>query len=247
MLAPRHLALLSGAALAVAACQTAAPPPKELASDQILRLAIPSDISGVEPLDPPQIGDPLTYAIGTNIFGGLYRYDDHLRLLPDIADGSPDVSPDSRTYTFHLNPKAKFWNGDPVTAADFVYSWNRAAPAQNYSGLTFGPIDGYQAIAAAVASSQPVPMLRGVSAPDAHTLIVHLTAPSGGWLPALALPSAIVLVVAKFVFGKAPDGSGLGQARLSAYALMRFKGPPVGSISRAVCERRGFPCWTTPL
>ena len=193
MLAPRHLALLAGAALALAACQTAAPPSNELATDQTLRLAIPSDISSVEPLDPPQIGDPLTYAIGTNIFGGLYRYDDHLRLLPDIAEGSPDVSTDSRTYTFHLNPNAKFWNGDPVTAADFVYSWNRAVIAQNCLSFTFGPIDGYQTIAAAVAASQLVPALRGISAPDAHTLVVHLTAPSGGWLPALALPCAWVV------------------------------------------------------
>ena len=193
MLAVRRLALLAGLALAMTACQTAAPPSKELARDQTLRLAIPSDLSSVESLDPPQIGDPLTYAIGTNIFGGLYRYDDHLRLLPDIAAGSPDVSPDSQTYTFHLNPNAKFWNGDPVTAGDFVYSWNRAAPAQNYSSLTFGPIDGYQTIAAAVAASRPVPALRGVSAPDAHTLVVHLAVPSGGWLPALALPSAWVV------------------------------------------------------
>ena len=181
------------AALTVVACQTGGPPPKELATNQTLRLAIQSDISSVEPLDPPQISDPLTYAIGTNIFGGLYRYDDHLRLVPDIANGSPDVSPDGRTYTFHLRQNATFSNGDPVTAADFVYSWNRAAPAQNYSGLTFGPIDGYQAIVASVAASRPVPALSGISAPDSHTLMVHLTAPSGGWLATLPLPGAWVV------------------------------------------------------
>ena len=193
MLAPRRLALLAASALAVVACQTAGPTPKALATDQTLRIAIPSDISAIEPLDPPQIGDPLTYAIGNNVFGGLYRYDDGLRVRPDIAAGSPDVSRDGRTYTFHLNPNAKFWNGDPVTSADFVYSWNRAAPAQSYSSFSFGPIDGYGAIVAAAAAMQPVPLLTGLSAPDAHTLVVHLTAPSGGWLPTLALPSSWVV------------------------------------------------------
>jgi oligopeptide transport system substrate-binding protein len=187
------MALLVATALAVVACQTATTTPKALASDQTLRLAIPSDISSIEPLDPPQIGDPLTWGIGSNIFGGLYRYDDNLRIRPDIATGSPDVSQDGRTYTFRLRQNATFSNGDPVTSADFVYSWNRAAPAQNYSGFSFGPIDGYAAIVAAAAATQPAPPLAGLSAPDAHTLVVHLTAPSGGWLPALALPSAWVV------------------------------------------------------
>ena len=193
MLAPRRMALLAATALLVVACQTAGPPTKALATDQTLRIAIPSDISTVEPLDPPQIGDFLTVAIGSNVFGGLYRYDDNLRVRPDIATGSPDVSPDGRTYTFHLRQNATFSNGDPVTAADFVYSWNRAAPAPNYSSLTFGAIDGYQAIVAATAAMQPVPPLSGLSAPDAHTLVVRLTAPSGAWLPALGLPSAWVV------------------------------------------------------
>jgi oligopeptide transport system substrate-binding protein len=223
MVAPRRKALLAASALAVAACQTGVPPPKALATDQSLRIAIPSDISAIEPLDPPQIADPLTYAIGSNVFGGLYRYDDGLRVRPDIATGNPDVSPDGRTYTFHLNPNARFWNGDPVTSADFVYSWNRAAPAQNYSSFTFGPIDGYAAIAAAAAAMQPVPQLTGLTGPDAHTLVVHLTAPSGGWLPTLALPSSwVVDRKAITTYGEAtwwtrPDGLvGTGPFQLTA-------------------------------
>ena len=192
-LAPRRLALIVASALAAGACQAGGPPPKALASDQTLRVAIPFDVSAIEPLDPPQIGDPLTYAIGNNVFGGLYRYDDALRMRPDIAAGSPNVSQDGQTYTFHLRQNATFSNGDPVTSADFVYSWNRAAPAQSYSSLSFGAIEGYQAIVAAASAMQPLPPLSGLSAPDAHTLVVHLAAPSGGWLPALALPSAWVV------------------------------------------------------
>jgi oligopeptide transport system substrate-binding protein len=223
MIPSRRITPLVVAALAVAACQNAGPPPKQLATNQTLRLAIPSDISSLQPLDPPRVGPGLTYAIGTNVFGGLYRYDDHLRLVPDIANGSASVSPDGRTYTFQLNPNAKFWNGDPVTSADFVYSWNRAAPSTNYSSFSFGSIDGYQAIAAAVAAKRPVPPLIGISARDAHTLVVRLTAPTSDFLATLALPAAWV-VDAKAIaangeatWWNSPDGLvGTGPFRLTA-------------------------------
>ena len=194
MPAARHLALIAATALATVACQSQGPAPKELATNQTLRLAIPYDLTSLGSLDPARIVEPLDYAVGTNVFGGLYRYDDNLRERPDIAAGSPEVSPDGTTYTFHLLPQVTFSNGEPVTSADFVYSWNRAARAQDgYADVSFGPIDGYQAIVAAVEAKQPAPPLSGVSAPDPHTLVVHLAAASGSWLAGLALPSAWVV------------------------------------------------------
>ena len=193
MPAGRRLALLAAVALITVACQNQGPAPKQLATNQTLRLAIANDVTSIGSLDPALIVDPLDYAIGINVFGGLYRYDDNLRWRPDIAAGSPDVSPDGRTYIFHLLPKVTFSNGAPVTADDFVYSWNRAAQAQgDLADASFGPIDGYQAIVAAVAAKQPTPSL-SVSASDAHTLVVHLAAPSVAWLAALALPPAWVV------------------------------------------------------
>jgi oligopeptide transport system substrate-binding protein len=156
-------------------------------------MSIPYDITAVNSLDPANIGDPLAYAVGINVFGGLYRYDDHLREQPDIAVGQPDISPDGLTYTFRLNSKATFWNSDPVTSADFVYSWNRAATQGGLADTSFGPIVGYKAIAAASLAGVTPLMSLGVSGPDPHTLIVHLTAPSGSWMAGLALPPAWVV------------------------------------------------------
>src|SRR5690606_18629640 len=45
-------------------------------------------------------------------------------LEPRAAE-SWDISADGRTYTFHLRPAARWSNGEPVTAADFVYSFRR--------------------------------------------------------------------------------------------------------------------------
>ena len=67
-----------------------------------------------------------------NVFDNLWRFDDKLNIVPDIATAVPTqanggISADGLTYTVHLNPAAKFSNGDPVTSKDVLYSWNRAA------------------------------------------------------------------------------------------------------------------------
>jgi oligopeptide transport system substrate-binding protein len=66
--------------------------------------------------------------IGRSIYEGLvmtdpFRWDETKR--PGVAE-SWDISPDRRNYTFHLRADAKWSNGDPVRASDFIYSWRRA-------------------------------------------------------------------------------------------------------------------------
>ena len=46
------------------------------------------------------------------------------QLFPALAE-TYDISEDGKTYTFHLRD-AKWSNGDAVTAADFVFGWQRA-------------------------------------------------------------------------------------------------------------------------
>ncbi len=62
------------------------------------------------------------------VYEGLVRNDifswDYA-VQPGVAERW-DVSPDSRVYTFHLRAEARWSNGAPVTAGDFVYSWRRA-------------------------------------------------------------------------------------------------------------------------
>lgn len=60
-----------------------------------------------------------------NIFEGLTRLDAKtLEPLPGVAE-SWDISDDKKTYTFHLRKNAKWSNGDPLTAHDFLYSMRR--------------------------------------------------------------------------------------------------------------------------
>ncbi|MGD9635655.1 MAG: peptide ABC transporter substrate-binding protein [Pirellulales bacterium] len=60
-----------------------------------------------------------------SIFEGLTRLDPKtLEPIPGVAE-SWDISDDKKTYTFHLRKNAKWSNGDPVTAHDFLYSMRR--------------------------------------------------------------------------------------------------------------------------
>src|SRR5699024_10461180 len=76
-------------------------------------------------------GDP-TLAIDENsfvVFGqtmeGLYTLNKDDKPIPAIAEGDPEINDDETEYTFHLREDAEWSNGDPVTADDFVYSWQR--------------------------------------------------------------------------------------------------------------------------
>lgn len=169
--APAAIALLF-ALLAGACTQSANPPPPEvLALNQTLSFPIAQDVSD---FDPALIANPTDVDIMRNVFSGLYKYDHQLREVPDIAAGQPAISADGRTYTFHLRQTARFSNGDPVTADDFIYSWNRAAARQgDYAGL-FNLVVGYQDVASGVATQ-----MSGLAKLDEYTLTATLQNPSG--------------------------------------------------------------------
>lgn len=102
-----------------------------------------------------------------------------------------DLSPDLKTYTFHLRPDARWSNGDPVKASDFLFSWKRVltpATGADYVELLY-VIDGAEAYTTALGKNQPADFSSvGVSAPDDHTLVVHLRSPCSYFLDLCAFP-----------------------------------------------------------
>ncbi len=84
-------------------------------------------VNGAEPrtLDPQKMTGGIETRIADGIFEGLtFRDARTMRPVPGQAE-SWDVSPDGRRYTFRLRPSARWSNGDPVTAHDFVRAWRR--------------------------------------------------------------------------------------------------------------------------
>ena len=75
--------------------------------------------------DPQLVEDTDGSGIVRDLFEGLYNQDGNGKLAPGVAL-SHTVSADNMTYTFTLRKDAKWSDGNPVTAHDFVYAWKRA-------------------------------------------------------------------------------------------------------------------------
>lgn len=162
---------LSGIILTMLAAfaATAAPPAGvSLAEQQVLHRG-----NGAEPqsLDPHIAEDTASSHIQRDIFEGLISEAPNGDLVPGVAERW-DISDDGLRYIFHLRKNARWSNGDPVTAQDFVFSWRRLVnpeTASNYA-LMLAPVVNSEAI---IRGDLP-PEELGVTALDDHTLQVDL-------------------------------------------------------------------------
>lgn len=119
-------ALLLGAGLAVAATSTLSiaaevPAGTELAKVQELVRGNGTEVATIDPHKSQ--GVPESHVI-RDLLEGLVNQDGEGNTIPGVAESWETT--DNKTFTFHLRKDAKWSNGDPVTAEDFVYSWQRA-------------------------------------------------------------------------------------------------------------------------
>jgi peptide/nickel transport system substrate-binding protein len=117
------------------------------------------------------------------------------KLVPGVAD-KWSVSPDGKTYTFHIRPNAKFADGTPVTAEDAKFTLDKFAdPKWNIASVLAA---GY----------------KGTDVVDKSTIKVQLTSPTPGFLwniaifDAYVVPKKKVLAEGRKAFFKHPVGSG---------------------------------------
>ena len=95
-------------------------------------------------LDPALNSSVDGACLAANSFAGLYTYNAAGKTVPACAQ-SYSVSKDGRTYTVKLKKNLKWSDGSPLTAADFVYAWQRAvdpATAADYEYM-FSGFEGY--------------------------------------------------------------------------------------------------------
>lgn len=148
---------------------------KPVAKEQVIRYNV-----GAEPktLDPAKATGLPEGTIMMQLFEGLTRYDAKQEIKPGIAE-SWEISKDGLTYTFKLRD-AKWSNGDPVTAKDFVYSWLRVLDpntASEYAYQLFY-IKGAEEYNSGKGKKEDV----AVKALDDKTLQVTLKAPAPQFL-----------------------------------------------------------------
>jgi oligopeptide transport system substrate-binding protein len=131
--------------------------------------------NGTEPqsLDPHIMTSSTDSRIASALFEGLVNLNpETLAIEPGVAERW-EYSADRKTITFHLNPEARWSNGDPLTSEDFRWSFQRVlTPAMgNQLNFFLFPIVGAEKFAKGMNSD---PASLGITTPDAHTLVIEL-------------------------------------------------------------------------
>jgi oligopeptide transport system substrate-binding protein len=121
------------------------------------------------------------------LFSGLVQKGPKMEILPDVAQDW-DLLEGGRVYLFHLHPQARWSDGQPVKAVDFVAAWRRFLAPGNPGEMPelFYVIRGAQAYHQG--RRQPESLM--VKALDESTLLVELNDPCGYFLSLLATVAA---------------------------------------------------------
>ncbi|CAV18029.1 MULTISPECIES: ABC transporter substrate-binding protein [Vibrio] len=167
-------ALLLGAGLAVAATSTLSiaaevPAGTELAKVQELVRGNGTEVATIDPHKSQ--GVPESHVI-RDLLEGLVNQDGEGNTIPGVAESWETT--DNKTFTFHLRKDAKWSNGDPVTAEDFVYSWKRAVDPATASPYAWYMEYTKMVNAKDIVAGKKDKSELGVKAVDANTLVVEL-------------------------------------------------------------------------
>jgi ABC-type transport system substrate-binding protein len=167
-------------------------PAQSGAAPKVFKYAFPIAETG---FDPAQISDLYSRTVAAAIFESLYTWDYLARpakVIPNLADGMAQVSPDFKTFTFKIK-KGVYFAADPafkgvkreLTAQDFVYSFKRHYDPKFKSyavgGLISSKVTGLNELrTAAIKDKTPFPYdvdVPGVRALDRYTLQFKLDEP----------------------------------------------------------------------
>ncbi len=173
---PKSLAvgfvLATFAASSVLAAGTHPVTGEALADDQTFTYSLLDEFTTA---DPQMVEDVSGSYFVRDLFEGLMNQDADGNLIPGVATGySTNEAKD--VYTFTLRDNARWSDGNPVTAHDFVYAWRRLAdPATGSPYSWFADIMALENVGAVMSGESP-PEALGIRALDNHTLEVRLTA-----------------------------------------------------------------------
>ncbi|MBG9211507.1 peptide ABC transporter substrate-binding protein [Mammaliicoccus sciuri] len=139
-------------------------------SDETLDLQINGD---VPTMDSAMATDGLSFDMFFQTMEGLYTLDKDDKAIPAVAKGDPKITNDGKKWTIKLRDDAKWSNGDPVTAHDFVFAWRKVVDPDTASEYAYILYDIKNA--EEINSGDKKPEELGVKAVDDHTLEFELT------------------------------------------------------------------------
>ncbi|HSN43082.1 MAG TPA: ABC transporter substrate-binding protein [Propionibacteriaceae bacterium] len=185
----RFLALSLGLVLAIAGCSTGASDTQTTAEARKLIIGISAQPQAMDPTSNPDAAIPQVLLY--NVYETLVKVDSEGKLKPLLASEWA-VSTDGLTYTFTLQPKAKFSTGTPVDANAVVASIERMR-----SGATTTDV--------IKAQMEPI---ASATATDPGTVTIVLSKPSQAWLWSMASTAGIVIDPTALADMSKPVGSG---------------------------------------
>ena len=154
------------------------------AKDQTFKVVVQQEMPSA---DLSLATDTISFSALNNVYEGLYRLDKDNNPEPAGAAEKATVSDDGLTYTIKLREDAKWSNGDAVTAADYVYGWQRTVDpktASEYAYL-FSPVKNADDITAGKTAVDQL----GIKAVSDYELEITLTKATPYFDYLLAFPS----------------------------------------------------------
>lgn len=137
--------------------------------------------------DLSQATDTVSFSALNNVFEGIYRLDENDTPQPAGAAEEAEVSEDGLTYNIQLREDAVWSNGDPVTADDYVYGWQRTVDPETASEFAyiFEPVENAEDVSNGDADLDEL----GIEAVDDYELEITLERPTEYFDNLLAFPS----------------------------------------------------------
>lgn len=158
----------------------------ETTGSKVLNVMIEVEVAS---LDPQLATDGTSFEVIADYTDGLMQMDAEGQAVEALAE-SYEVSEDGCTYTFHIREDAVWSNGDPVTANDFVFAWQRAADPATASEYSYMMSDiGQIKNAAEIIAGEMDKSELGVTAVDEKTLQVELNVPVPYFLSLMYFPT----------------------------------------------------------
>ncbi|HSC70327.1 MAG TPA: ABC transporter substrate-binding protein, partial [Candidatus Methylomirabilis sp.] len=158
---------LIAAAILIAA---ALPTPTPAATPQATTLIVGSSFI-IRSIDPGRTVETTSNMINHATYDSLVSFDgEDLRTPKPSLATEWKVSEDGKTYTFKLRPNVKFSGGNPLTSADFKWSFERVKNLKSNPAFYLDPVAEIQT-------------------PDPLTLVLKLKAPNPALLAILSSPS----------------------------------------------------------
>ncbi|GAA3014168.1 peptide ABC transporter substrate-binding protein [Tetragenococcus solitarius] len=131
--------------------------------------------------------DSYSFTTLNNAYEGLYRLDENNEPVLAGASEEAEVSEDGLIYNINLREDAQWSNGDPVTAEDYVYSWQRTVDPDTASSYAYmlAPVENAEKIS----DGDLEPSELGIQANSEYELEIHLEEPTPYFLSLLAFPT----------------------------------------------------------